>query len=337
LPLEVFSRGNRERVMKSWTPNSHASTQDAGKGPSSTSAAIDPVVLSLKAFVMQRPTSYEGMKYQDLIYQADALASAKIEGLDVSLAWFKELVRRTLSHITANLDQPRNCEYVLSALSHLRKKLKTKASSKQTHQLNFALVALFEVLFETLEARGTQLDDLEIISRSKFSSLKEAFQICLLWQLENILVKAKKLSKSGKDSESLLTLRSIIDALIKSKVERSRLAKVFDEAKSFIASLDRTDIDIGRRLETFISIFTMSIDAEVVDSQFGGDISTVYGRQAIAEKTHQFIRLMDQHQKLELLSSLLESNWTELDKLWAIRHLIIGCEGLFLLVSLYRL
>lgn len=331
LPLQVFSRNDRERVMKSWSPISYLSTQDASEGPSLASAAIDPAVLSLKAKVMERPTVYEGMKYQDLADLADVLASAKIEDLDVSLALFKELVRRTMSHITTNLDQLRNRGYTLDAMSHLQKKLKAKADTKKTHKLDYALVALFDVLLGAFTAKETQLNDLSIISRADFISINASFKTCLLAQLEGLLAKTKKSSKPEKQAEKFLTIRSIVDALSKSRFDGSELANLVDAAKSFSASLDQTNMDVARRLETFISTSAQSAEVEVIDSHFGGDISTVSGRQAIVDKVHALIFRKDQSEKLALLRSLLRDNQvslTQLDKLLALRHLIMDCEGL---------
>lgn len=312
--------------MKNWLPNLEVASDEL----SSHLAALDPAVLSLKVKIMQRSTIYEGSKYQDLVSLAGALASATIESVDVSLLCFKELVRRTMSHITANLDQHRNRQYASDALSHLRDNLKTQAGKKHAPKLDFALVALFEVLFGIFTARATQLDELGIIPRSEFLSLEEAFQNCLLSQLESLLKKIRKPSKSSKQADRLRSVRSAIDALAKSNVDKGKVANAVAEAEAFAASLDGTDMEVARRLETLISIFTLSADAGAAESQLQGDISTVYGRQALAERTREFIKTKDQRQKLVLLQSSLQKrwSWTQLDKLWTVRQIIISCEGL---------
>jgi nucleolar pre-ribosomal-associated protein 2 len=324
LPLECFSRKDRERVMTTWLPKTNSCSDE----PTKQCAALGGAVLSLKVKVMQRPTMYEGAKYQDLVFLADALASAKIESLDVSLLCFKELVRRTMSHVTANLDQTRNREYVLDSLSHLRKNL--NASNNETHKLNFALVALLEVLFGLFTSREIQLNELDIIPRPEFLGLKKAFQNYLLSQLESLLTKIKKSSKPSKQAERSVMLRSIMDALAELGADSGKIASTVAEARPFAASLKDSGTDLVRRLESLISISTLSPNVPAVESQLEGDISTVYGRQALAERTCEFIKLKDQRQKLALLQSSLEQkwSWTQLDKLWAVRHMIISCEGL---------
>jgi nucleolar pre-ribosomal-associated protein 2 len=327
VPLEIFSRKDRERVMKIWAPSSDLPAQDASDGASLASAAISPAVLSLKTKIMQRPTVYDSMKYQDLVHLADALASSMVESRDTSLALFKELVRRTMSHITANLDQPRNREYVSDALNHLRKKTKPKSDSKKTHKIDYARVVLFEVLVGAFSAKESQLNDLGIIKSAEFTIIKESFKACLLGQLESLLAKSKKSSKIDKQAEKNLTLRSIIDALQILGVKRSELANLLNVAKSFVATLDEKDMDIGKRVETFISIHAPT-EVGVID--FGGDVSTVDGRQAIIEKVRSLISGKDDSEKVELLRSLLRNDlaaW-RLDHLLAVRHIVTACQGL---------
>lgn len=50
LPLDVFSKNNRESIMKKWMSDSSESIRDL---------AVDPAVLSLKIKVLNRPTFYE--------------------------------------------------------------------------------------------------------------------------------------------------------------------------------------------------------------------------------------------------------------------------------------
>lgn len=127
VPLELFSRKDRTRIRQGWlqapTTHSNKSKKKAvperdghnSQNPLYKLTALSPEVLSLKVNVMQLPTSYEvrtahdvrhfsnaddiqGMKFEDLIYLADALAGAKTADLDlrVNLAEFKKLAELTL-------------------------------------------------------------------------------------------------------------------------------------------------------------------------------------------------------------------------------------------------
>ena len=326
LPIEVFSRNHRERVMKQWLPN----PDNVNDIQSALWAPLDNAILGLKVKIMQRSTVYEGTMYQDLVCLAEALDTTKASNTDVSLSYFKELVRRTMSHITTNLDQPRNRGYVLEILDHLRKELNIKRSKKVTHTMKSALLAQFQVLFDIFTTRATQLGDLDIIAYSDLTTLKEAFQALLLSQSESILTKLKQPSKSGKQAQRLLMLRSTLYALTKLELDRERVATAIVEARSFAASLENIDGDLHGQLETFRSIHTTSTKPPDIEIQLNGDVSTVIGRQGLVARTKHLIESMDHLQKLELVHSSMKqkSGWTQLDKLWAVRLIIISCEGL---------
>jgi len=55
LPLDVFSKKERERIMKAWLPSSSQQNTDL----SYESTALDPQVLALKVKIMHRPSLYE--------------------------------------------------------------------------------------------------------------------------------------------------------------------------------------------------------------------------------------------------------------------------------------
>lgn len=327
LPIEVFSRKDRERIMNNWLP----STENAGHEIFAQQAALSDPVLSLKVKIMQRCTIHEGASYQNLVSLADALALAKTEGLDISLPLFRELVRRTISHVTTNLDQPRNREYASDVLGHLRKSLKTK-DNEGAPKLNLTSIVLIGTVLETLTSRETQLIDLDIIPLSDVLSLKEGFQRCLLSHLDDLLSEVKDISKSSEQTQSSLILRSVIGSFGNSVVSTESLASIVAASKTFAALVSDTNTEPGRQLNTWISNAIPSADMAPVEQHLEGGSLTVYCRQALAERTREAIKLKDQRQKLALLQSILgrKSSWVQLDKLWAARQVIISCQSLFM-------
>jgi hypothetical protein len=59
LPVEVFTRSQRERVMKAWPPTIQDSEAAIAGILSYKMTNLDPAVISLKMKIMQRPTLYE--------------------------------------------------------------------------------------------------------------------------------------------------------------------------------------------------------------------------------------------------------------------------------------
>lgn len=59
LPIEVFSRSQRETIMKAWPPSSPDPAHKDQEALSYGMASLDPAVLSLKAKMMRLPTLYK--------------------------------------------------------------------------------------------------------------------------------------------------------------------------------------------------------------------------------------------------------------------------------------
>lgn len=107
LPLEVFTKTTRERILRHWLPVESTSGMARGQGIDAVSA-----ILSLLVKTMKRPTSYEvatspyfasrltyhnqGMRFADLVNLAGILSHLPSLEMDAALSIFKELVRLTL-------------------------------------------------------------------------------------------------------------------------------------------------------------------------------------------------------------------------------------------------
>jgi nucleolar pre-ribosomal-associated protein 2 len=178
-------------------------------------------------------------------------------------------------------------------------------------------------------ARAAPLNDLEVITKQDLEICTSAFLDGLLAQLRDVLHKSRK-GKLRKQKTSQvtahLTIFSIIDALSALDVDSSNLAELGDDAKAFCASVQDTDIHIGKRLETFMTVHGPKMIGEEV---LEGDVSTVHGRQSIKEKTLASIAGKDKQEKLKLLDSVIGPGLiglTRLDKLLAARQIIISIE-----------
>lgn len=59
LPIEVFSKGHRETILKAWKPDSDGSTLDDSLNLAYQMLPLDPAVLSLKLKMMSRSMLYD--------------------------------------------------------------------------------------------------------------------------------------------------------------------------------------------------------------------------------------------------------------------------------------
>lgn len=63
LPIEVFSRSTRERVLKAWPPAAPEPSLNDTKTLAYRMSNIDAAVISLKMKMMERPTIYEVCRF----------------------------------------------------------------------------------------------------------------------------------------------------------------------------------------------------------------------------------------------------------------------------------
>jgi hypothetical protein len=229
--------------------------------------------------------------------------------------------------MTANLDQSRDRAYTIEALEHFKKKTKAKTSekTKSKDRWNFALVTLFEVLLTALAAKVDSLNDLDIIASKDLTSITENFKDTLLASL-NACLRTNKLKGELKRQSIICTL----DALEALGIDGVKLNSIIQDAKSFILTLKDIEKEVVEHLDDFMARHARDKDDEAVDIKLGGNVKTMYGRQAILDKVQAIVKGKDQDDKLELLESLSVCRPSTLnppEQLLSIYHVIKLCAG----------
>ncbi|KAK0110723.1 hypothetical protein ONS96_002322 [Cadophora gregata f. sp. sojae] len=321
LTVDEIPKDFRGRIMSSWLPADEG--EETGKGFSYGSTVLDNGVLFLKRKIMYRPKLYEDMKFQGLIDMADTLAEAEVPHRSHNLASLKDLTRLTILSALSTLDHPRSSAYISDASKKIQKKV-NKAAEKKKHRLNFALVAVFQVVLSACSVKSTALDDLDIIKGDDLDGLTSTFKDCILSQLKDTLRKFQK----ENDSNSLLVL-SIMDALSTLGIAESGLAGLEDAVDAVVGSVVKTDECFGERLQTFMVIHGPKADGKISSTQLSGSVTDVYSRESIIARTDAAIVGLGNEEKLDLLQELLGEDLgglKQLDKLLAARQIIISIE-----------
>ncbi|KAI0180868.1 Urb2/Npa2 family-domain-containing protein [Hypoxylon sp. FL1284] len=96
-PQGAFTKGRRKRIMSSWKKWRSAITDRASKDPQ-----FVEVVLRLLIRVMQLPTFYEGMEFDDLVY----LSCYMVEPNKTVLSLIERLIDLTLRQMVSSADGP---------------------------------------------------------------------------------------------------------------------------------------------------------------------------------------------------------------------------------------
>ncbi|TVY34122.1 Nucleolar pre-ribosomal-associated protein [Lachnellula occidentalis] len=186
-------------------------------------------------------------------------------------------------------------------------------------------LALFKELVR-LTLRLIALDDLGIIKTTEFQALCAELKEYLLTQLGVSL--AGEFSPKKKVRKSLL-LFCTIDALTSFGVTPSDLAGFKDAAISFASQPENTTFAVGKRLDVFMSIQAGEVGKSNFGTRVKGDLTTVYGREAIMAKVQAATSAKSEKSKLKLLDSIFGEGLvglTQTDKLLAAQHVIMSCE-----------
>ncbi|KAK2629876.1 hypothetical protein QTJ16_000696 [Diplocarpon rosae] len=315
LTVEEIPKEYRGRLMSCWLPRSDDSDSRNLNGLSFSSTILHEDVLALKRKIMRMPKLHEGMKFQELIDLADALAEAEIPDRFHHLASLKELARLIFVSALQDPDQPRSKTYISEAFKNIQKRV-AKASEKKKHRPNFALVATFEVALKAFRDKATVLHQLDVIDKGVLDCVVTSFKACTLAQLKNILRSFEK----GNDSDYML-VNSIIDGLSTLGVEGSELVGLEDDAVAYITSVGKTNVQFGERLQTF---FVTHRAGDIDQSHLEGDVTeSLYVLRSMTERANAALSGKNDQQKLELLREVLEKGELErLDKLLAAREIV---------------
>jgi hypothetical protein len=222
-----------------------------------------------------------------------------------------------LSFVHTNPDQSRNSTYISDAFNLIQKRV-DKAILKKKHQLNYALIAVFDVAISALHSKAKALDNLGIIPGDKLENLTMAFQKCLVEQLGGLVIREPKLEESYtveriQRSRYMLIL-SIIDTLSALGVDLKLLAGIAENLKAFAATVVETELNVGQRLRIFMAKYG-SKATEDTEMGLSGNFSDFYGRQIITEGARAGVIGLGNKQKLDYLNAIFGSSLARLDNL----------------------
>ncbi|RAL60971.1 hypothetical protein DID88_010067 [Monilinia fructigena] len=308
LPLEVFTKKERERIIQSWSIDILAQSPECY-----------PAVLALKLKIMHRPTFYKGMKYKDFEETEKLIKKVGFEEMPKRLETLitsRELVKLTLSHITSNLDQSQNRTYILEALSYFRDKLSkfTNEEKRSKGEKPLSFISTSQSLLTVLMAKSKQLNDLAIISNQDFANLCTSFRQFLLVQLQHRLKKKPKRDDIGSHKDGSLFITIVLQALEFLSVDSSQLEPLAAEGQGYITKLNEGIPEVDDVRQILPEVFAANASSNengILHTGLDAFINTSAGRAAC---TNLF--------GAELIGL------TQLDKLVAIKYVIGACDNI---------
>ncbi|KAL3428237.1 Urb2/Npa2 family protein [Phlyctema vagabunda] len=330
LPLEVFSRKQREFIMTDWLQNDNtkSSTEQASFPPT------HPVVLALRGKFLRRFPTYEvgnlttrklnyetnrdqGMSFQDLVHLGNGLSSQS-RFPKVTLSIFAEIARLVLSHAMANLEQPPSRKYVSDAVQYLQEVKGEKRSP-------YVLTKLVEVLLKSLSTKTDSLAELDIITAAEFAETKKTFSKTLQHRLKKSLGSG---ILADDDTIESLEMLCTLDALKSAGVDGAKFSKIIKNLDDLNLSKS-SKLSTGKRLKVFTATYVPEVAEQILEVEQENDINSLSGRMAIHDQAIALTHGKDEKEKLQLLQKIIgddQKGLEQLDTLLTARHIISACE-----------
>ncbi|KAM3078579.1 hypothetical protein ACMFMG_006449 [Clarireedia jacksonii] len=327
LPLETFTKNQRECVIQSWPADVMINSPE-----------WHPAVLALKIKMMQYNTFYKGMNFKDSEELEKVIKKIGYENMPSrreNLTFLRQLVKLTLSHIATNLEQTQNRTYMQDGITYVREKLRkfTDDEKKTKAEKILPFASISQAFFETLKAKSDQLHDLGILGRDDAAELLVSLTEFLISQLQQRLQKKLKMDDVGTPKDGSLPILVILEALESIGVQSSQVVPLVTDIEGYMEKLGGRDPEvtvIRRNLQNFLANHVASDNLDIRDGAW--DVSTHTGRLDVQKRIEFMTSKMDKSERLNLLQHLFgedQAGSTQLNKLLAIKHVIASCQILF--------
>ncbi|OBT82804.1 hypothetical protein VE02_09169 [Pseudogymnoascus sp. 03VT05] len=322
LPIEVFKRSIRERVLRAWPPAAPEPSLNDTKTLAYRMSNIDAAVISLKMKMMESPSIYEGFTYKDLDSLSQAISELSPDPR-APLDAFAEYARRTLGHIGDTIGQAKSDTFVRDMMTELRLRGPDDSSKSTIGCGRIQLAVVFLSFLATNESRVLKVEG---VTAEKISEIKTTFRDEFVSNLKRLVQKPAKLKREADERSMSLysTIRALENPVL--GVDPRSLSNLYDDATTCAKEVEERNPALASQIKTFF-ITHIAEPSKVEESElFDEDVTTSAGRIAIMRAMQAKTATMDESEKHDLLQSLLPSSTENLDKLLAIHYVLESCE-----------
>ncbi|KFY03585.1 hypothetical protein O988_01385, partial [Pseudogymnoascus sp. VKM F-3808] len=322
LPIEVFSRATRERVLRAWPAAAPEPSLNDTKALAYRMSNIDAAVISLKMKVMERPTIYEGFTYQDIVSLGAAISELSPDPR-APLDAFAEYARRTLGHMGDTIGQAKSDTFIRDMMTELSLR-GPDDSSKST--IGCGRIELAVVFLSFLSANESRVLKVDGVTAEAILEKNTTFRDELVLNLKRLVQKPTKLKRAT--DERSMSLYSTIRALENPvfTMDPRPLRDLNDDVTICVKELESRNPALASQVKIFFLTHIasiLSVQSDLVDE----DVTTSAGRVAIMRAMQAKTATMNESEKRDLLlRDLLPASKENLDKLLAVHYVLESCE-----------
>lgn len=333
LPIEVFSRNHRERILKVWVPTSEDASSESAASLVRKLNPLDTAIISLKMKMMETSSIFENFSEKDLSELAIAISDFSIEP-KAPLSAFAEYVKRVQGHLLSTAGQTRSDELTRKHLTFAQFPKHVAKDSKSAPRSGTILYV--ELILSWWTANEERISKLKL--GSKKSSLPAVSQVVqeqkefLVANLSKLIEKPSML-KTENDKLSM-SLCATLEALQKPVfgVQPKELSHLWAQAHYCAKEVRSHAPELASLLVLFFLLHNPDSGPEGVDLSSVWvnaieDPSTTEGRDTLRRAAHGFLAVSNEGRIRRTVSELIPSCELHLDKLVFLRYLIMGVEG----------
>ncbi|KAI1801596.1 Urb2/Npa2 family-domain-containing protein [Daldinia bambusicola] len=297
-PREALTKGRRKRIMSSWK---NQRSEIANRASRDSLFAV--TVLRLLIKVMQQPTFYENMSFDDLVY----ISSSMWKDEERVVELLEKLIDLTLRQMVTSADGP-SLTY-LAEVSNFVKSLEPKASKYTAAQILLAKITVSALHSSLNKSYNSSIDVGEVARK-----LEQMVQTNLTkFASENKKTSENKKKELAADDESTLISLSIMlsGATCVADTNEERRIELTEKTISYLESIGASFISkkvhIGWKLRAFL---LRNNPGRYDLREFLGQleqVSTTVDEDAVFNLVDAFVKTQSQPVRDQLLSELVGS------------------------------
>lgn len=333
LPIEVFSRPHRERVLKAWMPIVDDASAEGSVSIVRKLNTLDTAIISLKMKMMETASIFENFSEKDLSELAITISDFSLEP-KAPLSAFVEYVKRVQGHLLSTAGQTRSDEFTRKHLTFAQSPKHLAKDSKNAPRSGTILYV--ELILSWWTANEERISKLKLGSKkSTLAPVSEVVQEqknFLVANLGKLIEKPSKLkTDNGKRSMSLYATLEALQRPVFC-IHPGELSNLWTQGHACAKEIRPQAPELASLLVSFFLLHNPGSGPEGVDlssiwEDANEDPSTYEGRDTLKRAADGFLAVSNEAKIRRTVSEIIPSCSLHLDKLVFLRYLIMGVEG----------
>ncbi len=324
LPIEVFGKQHREKILKSWVHEVPGSSADDNNSLMHKMHYLNPAIVSLKMKMMEKP-NMAAVKADDLSELAFDISVSSAQP-KLSLGAFSEYVKRIQGHLLSTLGQAKTDEFVQQHLEFAQIPLRSHEGSKI--EVKAGTIQYVELALGWWAANEERLAGV-ISAKHDLSKTVKVQRKELVKNLTKLFEKPLKIGGDYDDvfMSAYFTLKALESPVF--DVQSGELKDLWEQAHACAREIRDIAPQTASMIVSFFLLHnpgsgTEGVDLSSIWSDANEDPSTTDGRDTLRRAAQGYLAVSSESKIRQTAHEMIPSCVLHLDKLVFLRYLIMG-------------